>query len=63
MDVAIMENGQYDQDWKYIHAAGGNGAGLGGSERESRGAWHNGRFVLAKRLERSVDPAGKSQPG
>ena len=27
IDLAIMENGQYDQDWKYIHDAGRNGAG------------------------------------
>ena len=27
-DLAIMENGQYDQDWKYIHMMPGrNGAG------------------------------------
>lgn len=30
------------------HAAGGNGAGLCGSERESVVPGHNGRFVLAK---------------
>ena len=50
VDLAIMENGQYDQDWKYIHMMPDETAQAADDPRRSRGAapGHAGRFVLAK---------------
>ena len=40
VDLAIMENGQYDQDWKYIHMMPDeNGSGCRRSARSRGAAW------------------------
>ena len=49
VDLAIMENGQYDRDWKYIHMMPDETApGCRRSARSRGAARHAGRFVLAK---------------
>ncbi|AMO47903.1 MBL fold metallo-hydrolase [Kosakonia oryzendophytica] len=49
VDVAIMENGQYDEDWKYIHMMPEEAA-QAAQELNARAVLpgHAGRFVLAK---------------
>jgi len=49
VDLAIMENGQYDQDWKYIHMQPAETA-QAAADLNARAVvpGHNGRFVLAK---------------
>ncbi|EMT5676296.1 TIM barrel protein [Enterobacter hormaechei subsp. hoffmannii] len=49
VDLAIMENGQYDQDWKYIHMHPAETA-QASADLNARAVvpGHNGRFVLAK---------------
>ena len=64
VDLAIMENGQYDRDWKYIHmhpaetAQASADLNAGRSYRDITGVlcWRN-------IPERSTDPAGESQQG
>ena len=64
VDLAIMENGQYDQDWKYIHMLPDeNGAGFGGSQRQRWCRGTTGASCWRKHVERSVDPAGARQQG
>lgn len=48
-DLAIMENGQYDQDWKYIHMMPDETA-QAADDLRARAVLpgHAGRFVLAK---------------
>ena len=49
IDLAIMENGQYDQDWKYIHMMPEETAQAADDLRaRSVLPGHAGRFVLAK---------------
>ncbi|EOZ7956763.1 MBL fold metallo-hydrolase [Enterobacter asburiae] len=49
VDVAIMENGQYDQDWKYIHMLPEETAQASVDlNAKAVVPGHNGRFVLAK---------------
>jgi L-ascorbate metabolism protein UlaG (beta-lactamase superfamily) len=61
VDLAIMENGQYDQDWKYIHMLPDETAQASADlNAKAVVPGHNGRFVLAKHTERPVDPAGAS---
>lgn len=49
VDLAIMENGQYDQDWKYIHMMPDETA-QAADDLRARAVLpgHAGRFVLAK---------------
>lgn len=49
VDLAIMENGQYDQDWKYIHMLPEETA-QAAVDLNARAVLpgHSGRFVLAK---------------
>ncbi|HBU94852.1 MAG TPA: RomA family MBL fold metallo-hydrolase [Leclercia adecarboxylata] len=49
VDLAIMENGQYDQDWKYIHMQPSETA-QAATDLNARAVvpGHSGRFVLAK---------------
>nr|APO27048.1 Beta-lactamase superfamily domain [uncultured bacterium] len=49
VDLAIMENGQYDQDWKYIHMMPEETA-QAADDVHARAVLpgHAGRFVLAK---------------
>lgn len=49
VDIAIMENGQYDEDWKYIHMMPEQAA-QAAEEINARAVLpgHAGRFVLAK---------------
>lgn len=49
VDLAIMENGQYDQDWKYIHMQPTETA-QAAVDLNARAVLpgHSGRFVLAK---------------
>lgn len=49
VDLAIMENGQYDQDWKYIHMLPDETA-QAAVDLNARAVLpgHSGRFVLAK---------------
>lgn len=49
VDLAIMENGQYDQDWKYIHMMPDETA-QAADDLRTRAVLpgHAGRFVLAK---------------
>ncbi|WP_197511272.1 MBL fold metallo-hydrolase [Kosakonia sacchari] len=49
VDLAIMENGQYDEGWKYIHMMPEESA-LAAQELNARAVLpgHAGRFVLAK---------------
>lgn len=49
IDIAIMENGQYDPDWKYIHMHP-HEAAQGAVDLNARAVipGHAGRFVLAK---------------
>ncbi|MCT9842701.1 RomA family MBL fold metallo-hydrolase [Enterobacter sp. FS01] len=49
VDLAIMENGQYDQDWKYIHMQPSETA-QAAADLNARAVvpGHSGRFVLAK---------------
>ena len=62
IDLAIMENGQYDQDWKYIHMMLEETAQAADDLRaRSVLPGHAGRFVLAKtQLGRSHQRAGGS---
>jgi L-ascorbate metabolism protein UlaG (beta-lactamase superfamily) len=55
VDLAIMENGQYDQDWKYIHMMPEETA-QAADDVHARAVLpgHAGRFVLAKHMGRSV---------
>ncbi|HFZ8993798.1 TPA: MBL fold metallo-hydrolase [Citrobacter freundii] len=49
VDLAILENGQYDQDWKYIHMMPEETAQAGEDLRAKAVLpGHAGRFVLAK---------------
>ena len=49
VDLAIMENGQYDQDWKYIHMHPAETAQASADlNAKAVVPGHNGRFVLAK---------------
>ena len=49
VDLAIMENGQYDQDWKYIHMLPDETAQASADlNAKAVVPGHNGRFVLAK---------------
>ena len=49
VDLAIMENGQYDQDWKYIHMLPEETAQASVDlNAKAVVPGHNGRFVLAK---------------
>ena len=49
VDLAIMENGQYDQDWKYIHMLPEETAQASADlNAKAVVPGHNGRFVLAK---------------
>ncbi|KKY90633.1 beta-lactamase [Enterobacter cloacae] len=49
VDLAIMENGQYDQDWKYIHMQPDETAQAAVDiKAKAVVPGHNGRFVLAK---------------
>ena len=49
VDLAIMENGQYDQDWKYIHMQPAETAQAAADLNASAVVpGHSGRFVLAK---------------
>jgi L-ascorbate metabolism protein UlaG (beta-lactamase superfamily) len=49
VDLAIMENGQYDQDWKYIHMMPEETAQAAVDlNAEAVLPGHSGRFVLAK---------------
>jgi len=49
VDLAILENGQYDEDWKYIHMMPEEAA-LAAQELNAEAILpgHAGRFVLAK---------------
>ena len=49
VDLAIMENGQYDLDWKYIHMHPEETAQASADlNAKAVVPGHNGRFVLAK---------------
>ena len=49
VDLAIMENGRYDQDWKYIHMMPDETAQAADDLRARAVPWaYPGRFVLAK---------------
>ena len=60
IDLAIMENGQYDQDWKYIHMMPEETAQAADDLRaRSVLPGHAGRFCAGKtQLGRSVPAAG-----